>query len=201
MVMADTEKTSGQIDIAGQTVNNIQADTVTVQYGYTGDIEATTALLSLSAAGDVTAEIAELRLAAAQNVQGQQVTVRQGLVLQGRAEQLRMTQSALAFAETQAASLHTSSVGAVMSSGEVKLDQSFSRVVITRGDVTMDQSGGGVVVARNVIASHNTSTILLLTGRVNGNVNAVFGPAASAAFGAALALGLALLWWLKRRLT
>jgi hypothetical protein len=40
----------------------------------------------------------------------------------------------------------------------------------------------------------------MIAGRVDGPVNAVFGPAASAAFGAAFALVVALIWWLRRQL-
>jgi hypothetical protein len=65
----------------------------------------------------------------------------------------------------------------------------------------MDQSGGGVIIGRNITTGgDNSGTILMLAGRVNGNVNAVFSPASSVAFGAAFALVLALILWIRRRL-
>ena len=38
----------------------------------------------------------------------------------------------------------------------------------------------------------------MIAGRVDGDVNAVFGPVASAVFGAAFAVAFALILWLKR---
>jgi hypothetical protein len=196
-----TPDSGSEINVKGQTVNNLQADTVTLEHGSAGDIHAQAALISWGVANTVQADTVELRLGAAQQVHAQQLTVRQGLVGQSQAENLTATQSALVFAETQTANLTGGMVGAVLSKGEVKLDQSFSRAVITRGDITMDQSGGGVVVARQVNTDHNTTAIFVLTGRVNGKINAVFGPASSAAFGAAFALVMFFGWWLKRQLS
>jgi hypothetical protein len=55
------------------------------------------------------------------------------------------------------------------------------------------------MVARNIRTGDNSGTVLLLAGRVDGPVNAVFGPAASAAFGAGFAAMLAFILWLRKR--
>jgi hypothetical protein len=209
--MAKSEQTTesspknlgGEIEVTGQNVNNLQADTVSIRYGSAGDVHANDVRVSLAGAGSVTGDRVELRQAGAQSVTGEQVDIRQGAAVQVRAENVSMTQGAMVFAETGQADFMASNVGAIVSSGsgDVNLDQCLARAVITRGDVTMDQSGSGIIVGRNITAGgDNSGTILMLAGRVNGNVNAVFGPASSAAFGAAFALVIALILWIRRRL-
>ena len=63
------------------------------------------------------------------------------------------------------------------------MDQAAARVVLTGGSVTMDQSGAVAMAARNVRAK-NCGAFLLLASRVEGDVNAAFGPRESAIFGA-----------------
>jgi hypothetical protein len=76
----------------------------------------------------------------------------------------------------------------------------MAKVVLSRGDVTMDQSGVGLLLARRVNSGKNGGVFIMLAGRVDGEVNSVFGPAAGVAFGVALAVALALILWLRRRL-
>jgi ribosomal protein L27 len=174
-----------------------------VRYGNAGNVQADNAHISLSGAASVEGDTVELRQAGAQSVVGNQVDIRQGGAVQIQAESLSMTQGAVVFAETGKADLMASNVGAIVAGGDgdVNLDQCITRAVITRGDVTMDQSGSGVIVGRNITTGgDNSGTILMLAGRVNGNVNAVFGPASSAAFGASFALVIALILWIRRRL-
>jgi hypothetical protein len=76
----------------------------------------------------------------------------------------------------------------------------MARLVLTKGDVTLDQSGSGLVIGRTVNTGDNNGTILLLAGRVNGEVRAVFGPGAAAVFGATFAVALTLILWIRRRL-
>jgi hypothetical protein len=104
-------------------------------------------------------------------------------------------------ADTQTANVTASSVGAVLAQGDVSLDQSISRAVLTRGDVKMDQSGVALLMGRNIQAGENSGTILMIAGRVEGNVNSVFGPASSAAFGAAFAVAISLILWIRRQLS
>ena len=84
---------NGKIDVKGQNVNNIQADTVTIQYSQAGDIKANTVTVSQAGAGNIEADTVELRQAGAQVVHGQNITVRQGGVLQAKAGSLILTHS------------------------------------------------------------------------------------------------------------
>jgi hypothetical protein len=110
------------------------------------------------------------------------LVIRQGGALQARADHLEMIQGGIGLAQTQAATLTASSVGVVLAGGDVTMDQAAGRAVLALGDVTMDQAGVAVVAARSVKAQ-NCSTLLLLAGRVEGEVNTAFGPRESAIFG------------------
>jgi len=166
----------GEIGVKGQNVNHIQADTVTVQWGGATEIQANTVHISQGGVTNLKADQVELRQAGAQNVNGQSITVRQGGIVQARTGDLSMSQGGLILAETQTATLTASNVGAILSGGAVTLDQSMARAVLTRGDVAMDQSGTGVLLARQVKTGNNTGVFLMIAGRVDGPVNAVFGP-------------------------
>jgi hypothetical protein len=63
------------------------------------------------------------------------------------------------------------------------MDQAGARVVLARGDVTMDQAGS-LVLAAPRIKAQNCGTLLLIAGRVEGEVRAAFGPRESVIFGA-----------------
>jgi hypothetical protein len=190
---------TGEIGIKGQNVNNIEAETVTLQQGGAGEIHAKTVTLSQAGANHIEADMVELRQAGAQQVKGQTITVRQGVVAQAKAETLTMSQGGVVLAEADQATLTTATVGVVWAKEQVVLDQSVARAILTGGEVSLDQSGTGVLLARRVSIGSNSNVLLMIAGRVDGQVNAVFGPLASAAFGAAFAVVLALLWRFVRR--
>lgn len=146
---------------------------------------------------DVTAEVVNITQGGARNVQGTHVTlrqagaqsvtaedlvIRQGGVAKAEAEQLEMLQGGVGFAKTQTAGLTASQAGAVLSEGDVTLEQSGAQMLMARGDVTMDQSGAVAMMARNVKAE-NSGVVFLLANEVEGTVNAAFGPRESVIFG------------------
>ena len=77
------------------------------------------------------------------------------------------------------------------------MDQAGARLVLARGNVAMDQAGAVVMAARDIKAE-NCGTILLLAGRVEGTVNAAFGPRESAIFGAVAGATVGLVLLLNR---
>ena len=99
-----------------------------------------------------------------------------------KADTLDMTQGGAGLLQVQTAKLTASPVGVVLSRGDVTMDQAVGRLVLAAGNVKMDQAGAAVVAARSVKAD-NCNTLLLLAGRVEGDVKAVFGPRESAIFG------------------
>ena len=86
-------------------------------------------------------------------------------------------------AQTQTASLTASQAGAVISEGNVSMEQSGAQLLLARGEVTMEQSGAVAMIARNVRAE-NSGVVFLLANEVEGTVNAAFGPRESVIFGA-----------------
>ena len=86
-------------------------------------------------------------------------------------------------AQAQTASLSASQAGAVISEGNVSMEQSGAQMLLARGEVTMDQSGAVAMIARSVKAE-NSAAVFLLARDVEGTVNTAFGPRESAIFGA-----------------
>ena len=107
------ENNGGEIEVTGQDVNNLQANTVSIRYGRAGDIKAEHVLVSQAGAVTVEGDQIELRQAGAQSVTGQQVDIRQGAALQVQADNLSVTQGGLVFADTGQADLKFIDVSAL----------------------------------------------------------------------------------------
>lgn len=148
--------------------------------------------------GDVTAESVNIIQGGARNVQGTHVTlrqagaqsitadslvIRQGGVVKAQADQVDMLQGGIVFAKTQTANLTASQAGAILSEGNVTMEQAGAQMLLARGDVTMELSGAVVMAARNVKAE-NSGVVFLLASQVEGTVNTAFGPRESVIFGA-----------------
>lgn len=143
-----------------------------------------------------------LRQAGAASATAGSMMIRQGLAGKAASKELHATQSGILLAQTQSAEFVASTTGVVIAKGEVKLDQSAARLLLTSGDVSIDQGGAAVMAARNIKTQHS-ETLLLIAGKIEGDVNAVFGPRESAIFGvmagAAGALVLLLARFLRKR--
>ena len=147
--------------------------------------------------GDATAEVVNITRGGARSVQGTHVTLRQagaqsvtadnlilrqGGVVQARTDHLEMLGGGVGLAQTQTASLANSQAGAVVSEGNVAMEQSGAQLLLARGDVTMDQSGAVAMFVRNIKAE-NSGVVFLLANQVEGTVNTAFGPRESVIFG------------------
>jgi hypothetical protein len=151
--------------------------------GDLGDITVETVNITQGGARDVKATQVTLRQGGAQSVTAENLVIRQGGVVKAEADHLEMLQGGVVFAQTETASLTASQAGAVLSEGDVAMDQAGVQVLLARGDVRMDQSGAIVMAARNVKAE-NCGTVLLIANQVEGTVNTAFGPRESVLFGA-----------------
>jgi len=149
----------------------------------TGDVTAESVNITQGGARNVKGTHVTLRQAGAQSITADNLVIRQGGVVKARADRLEMLGGGIVFAQTQTASLTASQAGAVLSEGNVTMEQSGAQVLLARGDVTMDQSGAIAMVARNVKAE-NSGVVFLLASEVEGTVNAAFGPRESVIFGA-----------------
>ncbi len=156
---------------------------------------------------DVTREAAErveaddvvMRQAGARSVQADAVTVRQGGVVQARAKRLEMLQGGVVLAQTEEARLTASEAGLVYAAGSTYMDQSGAGALVAGGAVTMDQCGAVLLAAPEVHADE-ANAVFLLARRVDGQVNAVFGPRESLLLGAAAGVATGLVLRLTRKL-
>jgi hypothetical protein len=152
------------------------------------DATAETANVTRGAAGDVKGNEVTMRQAGARSVSANQLTIRQGGALRAQAGHLEMQQGGVMLCRAESASLTASQAGAVLTRGDVTMDQAGARILVAGGAVTMDQ-GGAVVLASREVTADQCGVVFLLAGRVNGTVNAVFDLRESA--GRAAALGAA----------
>ena len=150
-----------------------------------GDATAETANVTRGAAGDVRGNEVTMRQAGARSVSANQLTIRQGGALRAQAGRLEMQQGGVMLCRAESASLTASQAGAVMTRGDVTMDQSGARLLPAGGAVTMDQ-GGAVVVASREVKADQCGVVFLVAGRVDGTVNAVFDLRESATRAAAL---------------
>jgi hypothetical protein len=148
-----------------------------------GDVAAEVVNITRGGARSVQGTNVTLRQAGAQSITADKLVVRQGGVMKAQADHLEMLSGGIGLAQTQTAGITSSQAGAVISEGNVTMEQSGAQLLLARGDVTMDQSGAVAMLARNVKAE-NSGTVFLLASEVEGTVNAAFGPRESAIFGA-----------------
>jgi hypothetical protein len=146
------------------------------------DVAAETVNITQGGARNVQGTHVTLRQAGVQSVTADNLVIRQGGVVKAEADRLEMLQGGVGLARTQTAHLTASQAGAVLSEGDVTMEQSGAQMLMTRGEVTMDQSGAVAMMARSVKAE-NSGVVFLLANEVEGTVNAAFGPRESVIFG------------------
>jgi hypothetical protein len=181
-----TKNTGGaQADARGQGsgVGDVNAQVLSIRMGSARDVKAETVDITQGGARRVEGKDVTLRQAGAQSVQADNLVIRQGGALKAQAEHLEMIESGLVLSRARSTNMTASHAAVVLSGGDVTMDQAGARVVVARGDVTMDQAGS-VVLAAPSVKAQNCGTLLLIAGRVEGDVRAAFGPRESAIFGA-----------------
>ena len=128
-----------------------------------------------------------VRQGGAQSIEADHLIIRQGGAVKANATRLDVTQGFVGFMQTDAASMTASKAGVMLAKGDTHMDQSLSQLFISKGDVTVDQSALGMLVS-NAVKIENSSTIFLITKKVEGNVTTLFGPRESLLFGAVAGL-------------
>jgi len=150
-----------------------------------GDATAETANVTRGGAGDVRGNEVTMRQAGARSVSANHLTIRQGGAVRAQTGHLEMQQGGVMLCRAESASLTASQAGAVLTRGDVTMDQASARFLVAGGGVTMDQGGAILMASREVKADH-CGVVFLVAGRVDGTVNAVFDLRESAARAAAL---------------
>lgn len=151
------DKTTEAVDVVRGSVHNIHATNVTVRQG------------------------------AIQAANADRMVVRQAGMMNAKTENLEMVQGNAGLLQTRTAHLTASRSGAVLANGNVRMEQSATRLLLANGSVDIDQGGVGILVA-NQVKTQNSGTVFLIARNVEGNINTAFGPQESLVFGAAAGL-------------
>jgi hypothetical protein len=157
---------------------DVRGDHVTVTRGSAREIHATQVIVRQGGVQQIKANEVKIRQGGVVYVQGQDVTIAQGGVV---------------LAQTDALVLDAASRATGVLANQVTVDQGMTQMLVSKGEVTVDQSIVGMVMAPHVRLEHS-QPLLLLAQHIHGDVKPVFGPAASAIFGAAFGIAVALIW-------
>lgn len=147
----------------------------------------------------VDADQVVMRQAGASSVRADAVSVRQGGVVRMDANQVDMLRGGVVLARADEVRLTASQAGLMHAGGSAVMDQSGAVGLVAGGAVTMDQSGA-VLLAAPEVRADEANAVFLLARRVDGHVNAVFGPRESLLLGAAAGAASGLVLLLARRL-
>jgi hypothetical protein len=150
-----------------------------------GDATPETAKVTRGAAGDVSGNDVTMRQAGARSVSATNLTIRQGGAVRAQAGHLEVQQGGVMLCRAETANLRASQAGAVLTRGDVTMDQAAARLLVAGGGVTMDQ-GGAIVLASREVKADRCGAVFLIAGRVDGTVNAVFDLRESAVRAAAI---------------
>lgn len=179
-----------QGDISGQDVE--------LQHAGVRDVYGNNVTLMQSGVREVHATHLVVKQGGVQQAEATSVEVRQGGIGRVEAEQVHVSQGGIGLGRADTLTLGAGGSAAGLLAEQASVEQSSVQVLLARGEVTADQSALGAVVAPHVTLNHS-NTVLLFAQHIEGDVKAVFGPAASAAFGAAFGTAAAVVWLLARR--
>jgi hypothetical protein len=177
---------------------DISDQDVTLEHAQVRDVYGNTVTLTLSRAREIHATQAIVKQGAVQNVEATDVEIRQGGAVQVHAEEATIIQGVVAFTRADEVTVGAGASAVGMLTGPANIEQSSVRVLVSREDATADQSALGAVVAQRVTLNHSR-TLLIFGQHIEGEVKSVFGPAASAIFGAAFGAAAATVWLLTRK--
>jgi hypothetical protein len=195
--MTERDELTGEVSVKNKDLGDVTAETVSIKKGAANKVEAGTVEVILGSVNQIDCETAVLRQAGAQSVKGETVTIRQGGAVQVTTDTLQATQAAILLNRCSAADLTAGQAGAVIAD-KATLDQAFANLVISKGETVLDQGGAGVLLASKVEA-RNSGTVILIAGKVEGEVHALFDRQAAVVFGAVFGLVMAVILRLTRR--
>ena len=115
-----------------------------------------------------------------------QIDVHQGGISRAQADDIAVTQGGIGLARGNRVSVDMGAVGLALG-GEVRVTQGYARSILAR-DVRIEQAGARTIIAGTARFERNSGTLMLIAGRVEGNVRTVLDWRGALAFGAALGL-------------
>ena len=140
-----------------------------------------------SSIGSIQAQQVDLHQSAVETLNSAHTTARFSAVGKSTSERIEVDFGAVGIAKTGEAQMKASVAAVIVADDGVNMDLSRSHVILSRGNVVMDKSLAVVAGARKVKAE-NSNIVFLVTGKVEGDVQPVFGPRESLIFGVAAGL-------------
>ncbi|MCD4671571.1 MAG: hypothetical protein K8R77_02805 [Anaerolineaceae bacterium] len=133
--------------------------------------------------GSIQAQQVDLHQSAVQTINTGKADVCFGAMAQSTSQDLEVSYGALGLVKTGDAQVKASAIGGIVADDGVNMELSRSQGIFSRGNVIMDKSVAGLVGARKVKAE-NSNIVFLVAGKVEGDVQPMFGPRESLIFGA-----------------
>ena len=142
---------------------------------------------------DVAADAVSITQGGIRSATAKTIDVRQGGIANAKAQDIAVSMGGVAFAQADRVSVEMGAVGLALA-GEARVTQGYARSVLAR-EARLEQALVGALITGRVTVERTTGVLLLVAGRVDGPVKAVFDWRGALAFGAAFGL----MWGILRR--
>ena len=107
-----------------------------------------------------------------ERAEAQEINVRQGGIARADATDIAVSMGGVALARAERVSVEMGGIGAALA-GEARLSQGYARLVIAR-EANVEQGLIGTLITGKATIQRSTGVLLLVAGRVDGPVKAVF---------------------------
>lgn len=144
-------------------------------------------------AADVAADAVSITQGGIRSATAKAIDVRQGGIANATAQDIAVSMGGVAFAQADRVSVEMGAVGLALA-GKARVTQGYARAVLAR-EARLEQAIVGTLITGRVTVERTTGVLLLVAGRVDGPIKAVFDWRGALAFGAAFGL----LWGILRR--
>lgn len=137
--------------------------------------------------GSIQAQQVDLRQSVVETLNSAQTTARFSGIVKATSQNVDVDFGAIGIAKAGNVQMKASAAGVVVADDGVNMDLSRSQVILSRGNVVMDKSLAVVAGARK-IKVENSNIVFLVAGKVEGDVEPLFGTRESLIFGAVAGL-------------
>jgi hypothetical protein len=154
------------------------------------DVAATTGNGQVALVGEVTEQVNAESLSISQGgvniAQAGRIDLRQGGITRAQAEDITVTQGAIGMARGDRVSVEMGAIGLAVG-GQVHLSQGVAGSILAR-EVRIEQGGARTVIASHATFQQTSGTIMLIAGKVDGNVRTILDWRGAAIFGVVFGL-------------
>jgi hypothetical protein len=118
--------------------------------------------------------------------QAGRIDLRQGGITRAKADDIAVTQGGIGIARGDRVSVEMGAIGLAVG-GEVRLTQGVAGSILAR-EVRIEQGGARTIIASHATFQQTSGTIMLIAGRVDGNVRTILDWRGAAIFGVVFGL-------------